>query len=203
MFPSLLISAFLIALPVAVLAADEPPLISVSPVSSTTPSSSLREPVLLPDSPFYFLKTIYETFRYALAFTPRRRVSSNLFLAEERLREAQVMAEQGKELVFGHLLDDYEDRLEVAQDNLERARSVGEGAVAVSQEVSQSWARQKSILARMGVSVGVTDEISEELGKVTTVSATLKRPVDWWRELTGSLADLFRVQREPLSPVAQ
>ncbi len=136
-----------------------------------------KEPVLLPNSPLYFLKTVYETFRYALAFTPKEKVAVGMFFAERRLQEAKKVSNRGNEEQAAKLLEDYQSRLRKVQHTAKTAAEVGGTAVRLSQQAKNSLKRQKELMDAMGVSFDSVSDLESDLGsKVTTISATLRRP---------------------------
>ncbi len=145
--------------------------------SGYIPAYVNKEPVLLPDSPLYFVKTIYETFRYVLAFTPKRKVDLGMFLAERRLREAEKAAEVGNKEQAAKLLTDYQKKLESIQQIIQTAGEVGSTASGFSSQTQESWRRQKDILDTMGVNFDAVTDLESNLdSKVTTISATIRRP---------------------------
>ncbi len=181
------------------------------------PSYVNQEPILLPDSPLYFLKTVYETFRYALAFTPKKKVDIGMFLAERRLQEAKKVTKQGNEEQAAKLLEDYRSRLGNVQQTVKTAAEVGGTAVKLSQQAKQSFQRQKEIMDSMGVSFDTVSDLEDDLGsKVTTISATLRRPyrVPEKKQSTpsadtaspsifGTILNWLLGQRELIAPVAE
>ena len=108
------------------------------------------EPVLLPDSPLYFLKTVYETFRYALALTPKEKVDLNLIFAETRLDEAVAMAIRGKSGAANKLITDYEKRINTVRSD-----------VALLQKFNEDISQQKDALSNFGFSVKAANVLGE------------------------------------------
>jgi hypothetical protein len=85
-------------------------------------ASDLPHPGILPNSPFYFVKSFFEGVGTFFTFGDRARAERYLELAELRLSEAKALAEQGDEGVSAAIAR-YEERYARAK---ERAQRVGE-----------------------------------------------------------------------------
>lgn len=86
--------------------------------AAATPPATLRldieVPLLLPNSPFYFLKTIWENVNLFLAFSRPRKIDLHFTLSGNRLKEALALGRQGK-------IDLVEKLLESALSHMEAA----------------------------------------------------------------------------------
>lgn len=138
---------------------------------TATPSSALNleiaAPLLLPDSPFYFLKTLLESVSLFFAFSPSRKLSLHLSLSEKRLAEALALARKDKPDLVAKLLGGI-------SSHLETALSLCQGLVADEQPWASWWLRLKNQLGRQEVFLG---EIDQGLGQESQLGSVLEKSV--------------------------
>ena len=82
----------------------------------------ITEPGILPDSPFYFVKTAYENIHVFLTFDKEKRALLETKIANKKLAEAEKMAEKGKTEQAGKMIEMWQKRLDKLIANLERRR---------------------------------------------------------------------------------
>lgn len=82
------------------------------------------EPTTLPDSPFYFTKDWSRGFRLMLTFNPVKKVELQLKFADERLKEAEKLAEKtGNEELLTKAIERYETATEKIETRAEKLRN--------------------------------------------------------------------------------
>lgn len=80
----------------------------------------LPAPGLLPTSPFYFVKRIFENLGTLLTFGTANKAVRHFELATKRLAEAETLATQGKFEEAKPIFENYEKELEKTQNYLEK-----------------------------------------------------------------------------------
>ena len=80
---------------------------------------------MAPDSPFYFMERWGEQISLAFTFNAESKVQKALRYAEERLAEAEAMAEQNKVQAMERAANEYQNCLEIATRNMQRAMAKG------------------------------------------------------------------------------
>lgn len=93
--------------------------------SAFAQSDELAEPGITPDSPFYFLDTWGEGIGRFFAFGAEAKAAKQAQHAEERLAEAQVMADEGKSEEAEEAVDRYGQLINGAAANLAAAAQAG------------------------------------------------------------------------------
>jgi len=101
---------------------------------------NLPGPVIMPDSPVYFIKIWYEKIIIFFTFGDANKAERFSELAERRLYEAEKMAEQGKEQLTQKLLEEYEKFLEKA---LNKANELKEEAERKTKEKIKQKTQEK------------------------------------------------------------
>jgi|GEM_PF-3465424 len=83
-------------------------------------ASEIYNPRLLPDSPFYFLKSWTESIGTFFTFRTESKVKRFLKLSERRLIEAIALDEKGKTELVEKTLQKYQNNFELAMENIEK-----------------------------------------------------------------------------------
>ena len=89
---------------------------------------TLPDPGMLPDSPFYFLKSWGEGIRLFFTFNAEKKAEQYLRLAEVRLAEYERLIAKGKEQIAEKTLEKYEGQLGRPLAKAEELKGKGEGA---------------------------------------------------------------------------
>jgi len=105
--------AMVFAVPTSVFAAE------------TAEAVTLPDAGMAPDSPFYFMERWGEQISLAFTFNTEAKVQKALRYAEERLAEAEAMAEQKKVKAMERAANEYQNCLETATRDMERAMAKG------------------------------------------------------------------------------
>jgi len=105
-------------------------LVALLASTASAQSSSLPRSGITPDSPFYFLDTWGEGFGRFFAFGREAKAAKQAEHAEERLAEAQVMADEGKDEETQEAVDAYGSLISDAAANLAAAAQSGEDTSA-------------------------------------------------------------------------
>lgn len=88
----------------------------------------IEDPTLLPDSPFYFLKSMGRTIRLFFAFDPIKKAELELRFADEKIVEMAKLSEKGdNEKALDEALQNYLDahtRLKSRLESLEKNKNV-------------------------------------------------------------------------------
>jgi len=84
-------------------------------------TNELPNPRLLPDSPFYFLKSWTERIGTFFTFGTEAKVKRFLTLSERRLTEAIILNERGKTELAEKTLEEYQNNFESAMGDLEKS----------------------------------------------------------------------------------
>ena len=71
---------------------------------------------LTPNSPFYFLDTLFERVSLAFTFNPEKKATKALLFAEERLAEALTDTSDDNPEVIGTLMTNYQDNVALATE---------------------------------------------------------------------------------------
>lgn len=99
-----------------------------------------------PNQFLYGLDRSVESLQLSLITGNIGRAKKHLEFAEERLAEAKVIAEKGETKIFKETINDYKREIENVRKSIEIAKSKGENVVPALEELSESMAKQKSIL---------------------------------------------------------
>lgn len=126
--------------------------------TETTPSAKrikqLPDPGITPDSPLYFFDTLFERMGLFFARGAEAKARKALAISEEKLAEAKVMADQGKE-----------DAAEVAANRYGETISVVAGALAQAAKTGEAFDEAlKSLIAKAtSVHLSVLSEVYEKV----------------------------------------
>ena len=117
-------------------------------ISVLAQDSDLPSPGLLPDSPFYFLKTWKEAIQNFFTFGAKNKAEQFLHLADVRLAEYQKMIEKGKTEIAEKTLAKYEKQLNQALQKIEELKNKGEDTKNISQELEDTANKHIEVLQR-------------------------------------------------------
>ncbi len=109
--------------------------------------NELPDPGLLPDSPFYFLKSWFERLAGFFTFNILDKVTRNVDLAELRLAEARALAENGKTSAVGDALERYQSHLDQALAKADEAKANGLNVDEVTSLVAEATLKHQGVLA--------------------------------------------------------
>lgn len=126
------------------------------------------EPIILPDSPLYFLKLFKEKVSLWLTFSPEKEVNKYLKLARLRMAEYQKMLEKGKPETAQKVLARYEETLNKVLEKIEELRREKQGILKISQDIEQILTKHTSVL--QNVLEHVPPQAKESLLKAIEVS---------------------------------
>lgn len=101
---------------------------------------------ILPDSPLYMFKKLFESVDLFLTFDEAAKAEKYLNYAELRLVEAKEMVEKGKPEYVDELLEEYEDKLEKANEIAKVAQQVGKNVSKVVELVAIATAVHVDVL---------------------------------------------------------
>ncbi len=91
---------------------------------------------ILPDSPLYVFKKMFESLDLFLTFDKAAKAEKYLKYAELRLAEAKEMVNKGKPEYVDKLLEEYEDKLEKANEIARVAQQIGKNVSKVVELVA-------------------------------------------------------------------
>jgi len=117
-------------------------------ISVLAQDANLPSPGILPDSPFYFLKTWKEAIQNFFTFGAENKAKQFLRLADVRLAEYQKMIEKGKTEIVQKTLDKYEKQLNHALQRIEELKNKGEETKGISQELEDIVNKHIEVLQR-------------------------------------------------------
>jgi len=103
-----------------------PQFVSAQTETAAVSIDSSAESILLPDSPFYFLKTWQEKIQLFFSFGVENKAKQFLHLAEARLAEYQKMQVKGKSQIAERTLEKYQAQLGKAIQKLEELKKEGQ-----------------------------------------------------------------------------
>lgn len=129
----------------------------------------LPDPGILPGNPFYFLDTVFEGLGTIFTFGDQAKAERFLGLAEERLAEANELAEQGKSNRAEKATEKYTQRLAKALDRAQKAKDKGKDTDAVLTKIAEATVRHQEVLAR--VYEKVPEQAKEAIAKAMLKSA--------------------------------
>lgn len=110
-------------------------------------TNNLPDPGMLPDSPFYFLKSLSENIGTIFTFGDNAKAERFLNLSEKRLSEAKALADKGNTGMAERTIEKYHEQMENALSRAERARERGEDTDDVLTRVSEATLRHQETLA--------------------------------------------------------
>jgi hypothetical protein len=108
----------------------------------------LPSPGLLPDSPFYFLKTWKEQIQLFFTFDAEKKAEQYLHLADVRLAEYQKMIEKGKEEIAQRILAKYEKQLGHALSKAQELQNKGKDNQDLLKKIEDTTTKHVSVLEK-------------------------------------------------------
>lgn len=109
----------------------------------------LADPGLLPNHPLYFLKTLSENIGTFFTFGQINRVNRQMFLAERRLAEAELLLAQGETERAEKMMNRYQKRFARALVLLERAKEDGQNTDEAMVKIAEKTLRHQMVLSRV------------------------------------------------------
>ncbi|MEM5878894.1 MAG: DUF5667 domain-containing protein [Candidatus Aenigmatarchaeota archaeon] len=116
---------------------------------NTVTAEELPNPGILPDHPFYPVKTFFERVRLWLTFDPEARARFHAFLAEQRLAELNATLAQGKWQYAERLRYEYERELGEVDDETNRTFGLGRNATVLLEHVCNVTYKHIAVLERV------------------------------------------------------
>lgn len=110
-------------------------------------TNDLPEPGLLPDSPFYFVKSWSEGIGTFFTFGDVAKAERFLNLAEKRLAEADALVAKGKPGVAEGAIRRYQEHLGRALSKAEEAKTKGLDTDEVLAKVAEATLKHQAVLA--------------------------------------------------------
>ncbi|WP_176233360.1 DUF5667 domain-containing protein [Candidatus Hakubella thermalkaliphila] len=110
-------------------------------------TDTLPDPGMLPDSPFYFLKSWAEDVGTLFTFGDVAKCERLVNLAEKRLGEAKALLEKGKPEVAEKALARYQEQLNSALSKAQEAKGKGLDTDEVLTKVSEATLKHQAVLA--------------------------------------------------------
>jgi hypothetical protein len=93
--------------------------------AASSETETLPDPGVTPDSPFYFMDQWGQQISLVFTFNAGNKVQKALNYAEERLAEAHIMAKQNKVQAMERAANEYQNCLEIAIQNMQKAQTEG------------------------------------------------------------------------------
>lgn len=121
-------------------------LISFFSVAVFVNAAKLYEPVIAPDSPFYFLKSWKESIQTFFTFGLENKAKQYLRLAEVRLAEYQKMFEKGKTEIAEKTLTKYQNQLNRALEKAEELENKGKDIEELKNQIKQTTQKHLEVL---------------------------------------------------------
>lgn len=116
------------------------------PLAVFAQESLLSSPGMTPDSPFYILDLIGEKIGEFFAFSAEGKARHALASAEERLAEAEAMADKGKDDLAATARERYQERLNAALAKAAQAKEQGKDVEEVMALVAEATFRHIAVL---------------------------------------------------------
>lgn len=120
-----------------------------TPIPTTDTQTELTGPGVLPDSPFYFFKSLTEGVREVFVFGEDNKANYSLTLADKRLSEARALANKGKGELAAKTAEKAADKNEEGQRHVEKAMSEGKDVATIVERLAANSARQQAVLAKV------------------------------------------------------
>ena len=118
--------------------------------------TELPDPGMLPNSPFYFLKTWTENVGTFFTFNEEAKAERMLHLSERRLAEAKALSEQGETELAEKTIGRYEEQLNSALEKARSARGEGKEMEDLFIRVSEATYKHQDVL------MDVYDKVPEQ-----------------------------------------
>lgn len=119
-------------------------------------TNDLPEPELLPDSPFYFVKSWSEGIGTFFTFGDVSKAERFLNLSEKRLAEADALVAKGKPEVAEGAIERYQEHLDRALSKAKEAKTKGLDTDEVLAKVAEATLKHQVVLA------GVYEKVPEQ-----------------------------------------
>jgi hypothetical protein len=110
-------------------------------------TDDLPDPGMLPDNPFYFLKSWSESIGTFLTFGEEKKAERFLELSERRLSEARALAEKERGDMAERAMEKYEEQLNKAMQRAEQAGERGMDIDALLERISERTLKHQEVLA--------------------------------------------------------
>jgi hypothetical protein len=110
-------------------------------------TNDLPDPGILPDNPFYFLKSWSEGIGTFFTFDEVRKAERFLDLSEKRLAEAKALVEKGSMDHATRAIERYEEQLEQAMQRAESGKEKGMDTDEVLERISERTLKHQEVLA--------------------------------------------------------
>ena len=123
----------------------------------------LPEPGMLPNSPFYFLKSWSESIGTFFTFSDEAKAERMLYLSERRLSEANELSELGEVELAQETLSRYEEHLNTALEKAQQAREKGKDVDDVLSTVYEATLKHQAVLT--DVYERVPEQAKEAIGR--------------------------------------
>jgi len=176
-----------------------------TPAATESVSVQVLEPPtvhILPDSPFYFLKTIKEKVQFLITRNVSSQADLLLDFSQKRLAEAVKMAEKGKIYISEKLLAAFGEDIKAAQEKIKQAQERGEQTRDLFLKLQETVAYQKSVLEKIPELSSFLVRIDESLKEATESAKISPLPVGSGLGVFEWLKNLFS-RKEILSPLAE
>jgi len=111
--------------------------------------NNLPKPGLTPNSPLYFLDTLAENVGLAIARSPEAKARKAFAYSEEKLAEAEEMAEEENDQAAENAALKHRDYLGKTSDNLEKAKALGKDVDALAAHVAEKTLKHQAVLSRI------------------------------------------------------
>jgi len=165
---------------------------------------ALPDPGIMPDSPFYFVDTWGKKISLLFTFGAENKVQKALHYADERLAEIDAMIAKNKIKAATRATNEYQNCLEIATRNMEKARLEG---VDVSEKVALMAEKH---LRFLGNSAGDVPEdarmirtqtrekamVCQETALKTMAQGDPEKAIQFNLQLMGRQLNRIRVQAE-------
>ena len=111
--------------------------------------TEVLDPGITPDNPIYGLDRALERIQLAITFGEVEKAKLKFKFAEERLAEAEAMADEGEEELAEEMMEDYEVELNETNEDIETAIARGEDVTDLIEHVSTRTAKHLEVLQRV------------------------------------------------------
>jgi len=104
---------------------------------------------LLPDSPFYFLKTWWEEIQLFFTFDNVKKAEQQTKLATKRVVEAKKLVEKGKTEKAQKHLEKFQARIQKAVEKMEKAKNQGKNVEELVEKLKANNIGQQEVLTEV------------------------------------------------------
>ena len=104
---------------------------------------------MLPDNPFYLLKTFGEQVRMLLTFNQKEKIKLHIELAEVRLAEAKRLQELNRTTLAQRALEGYERQMQIAENETERLKLRNITVDDIDAYMNQTTSKHIRVLVRV------------------------------------------------------